>query len=198
MAGHLTVRGSRCMVAPMKTTLLLLATIMTTTLSLYAAESLYDIPLKDIDGKNATLNPYAGKVLLVVNVASKCGFTPQYTALEATYQKYQAQGLVVCGFPCNQFGGQEPGTDAEIKAFCTSKYSVTFPMFDKLEVNGANRHPLYVALAGQGSPFPGNIKWNFTKFLIGRDGKILNRFDSKVKPDSEEVTKAIEAALAAK
>jgi len=198
MAGHLTVRGSRCMVAPMKTTLLLLATIMTTTLSLYAAESLYDIPLKDIDGKNATLNPYAGKVLLVVNVASKCGFTPQYTALEATYQKYQAQGLVVCGFPCNQFGGQEPGTDAEIKEFCTSKYSVTFPMFDKLEVNGANRHPLYVALAGQGSPFPGNIKWNFTKFLIGRDGKILNRFDSKVKPDSEEVTKAIEAALAAK
>jgi len=198
MAGHLTVRGSRCMVAPMKTTLLLLATIMTTTLSLHAAESIYDIPLKDIDGKNATLNPYAGKVLLVVNVASKCGFTPQYTALEATYQKYQAQGLVVCGFPCNQFGGQEPGTDAEIKAFCTSKYSVTFPMFDKLEVNGANRHPLYVALAGQGSPFPGNIKWNFTKFLIGRDGKILNRFDSKVKPDSEEVTKAIEAALAAK
>jgi glutathione peroxidase len=186
------------MVSAMKTTLLLLATIMTTTLSLHAADSLYDIPLKDIDGKDATLKPYAGKVLLVVNVASHCGFTPQYTALEALHQKYATQGLVVCGFPCNQFGGQEPGTDAEIKQFCTSKYSVTFPMFDKLEVNGANRHPLYVALAGQDSPFPGNIKWNFTKFLIGRDGKILNRFDSKVKPDSAEVTKAIEAALAAK
>jgi glutathione peroxidase len=105
---------------------------------------------------------------------------------------------VVCGFPCNQFGGQEPGTDAEIKQFCTGKYDVTFPMFDKLVVNGANRHPLYVALAGAGSPFPGDIHWNFTKFLVGRDGKIIARFDSKVKPDSEEVTKAIEAALAAK
>ena len=171
---------------------------MTTALSIHAADSLYDIPLKDIDGKDATLKPYAGKVLLVVNVASKCGFTPQYTALEAVYKKYDPQGLVVAGFPCNQFGGQEPGSDAEIKQFCTSKYSVTFPMFDKLEVNGANRHPLYVALAGKDSPFPGNIGWNFTKFLIGRDGKILNRFDSKVKPDSDEVTKAIEAALAAK
>jgi glutathione peroxidase len=182
----------------MKTTLLLLATIMTSLFSTPAAGSLYDIPLKDIDGKDTSLKPYAGKVLLLVNVASKCGFTPQYTALEATFQKYQAQGLVVCGFPCNQFGAQEPGTDAEIKEFCMAKYNVTFPMFDKLEVNGANRHPLYVALAGADSPFPGNIHWNFTKFLIGRDGKILNRFDSKVKPDSEEVTKAIEAALAAK
>jgi len=186
------------MVAAMKTTLLLIATMMTTTLAIHAADSLYDIPLKDIDGKAATLKPYQGKVLLLVNVASKCGFTPQYTALEAVYKKYQDQGLVVCGFPCNQFGAQEPGTDAEIKQFCTSKYEVTFPMFDKLEVNGANRHPLYVALAGADSPFPGNIRWNFTKFLVGRDGKILNRFDSKVKPDSDEVTKAIEAALAAK
>jgi glutathione peroxidase len=193
----LTDRPTRCIVAAMKTTLLLLATIMT-TFSIHAAGSIYDIPLKDIDGKDATLKPYAGKVMLIVNVASKCGFTPQYTALEATYQKYSEQGLVVCGFPCNQFGAQEPGTDAEIKEFCTSKYSVTFPMFDKLEVNGDNRHPLYVALAGTDSPFPGNIKWNFTKFLIGRDGKILARFDSKVKPDSDEVTKAIEAALAGK
>ena len=186
------------MVAAMRSTLFMLATIMTTLFSAHAAGSLYDIPLKDIDGQDATLKPFAGKVLLVVNVASKCGFTPQYTALEATYQKYAAQGLVVCGFPCNQFGAQEPGTDAEIKQFCTSKYSVTFPMFDKLEVNGANRHPLYVALAGADSPFPGNIKWNFTKFLTGRDGKILARFDSKVKPDAAEVTKTIEAALAAK
>jgi glutathione peroxidase len=182
----------------MKILILLAVGLIFQVITAGAAGSIYDIPLKDIDGKDATLKPYAGKVLLIVNVASKCGFTPQYTALEALHQKYAAQGLVVCGFPCNQFGGQEPGTDAEIKEFCTSKYSVTFPMFDKLEVNGANRHPLYVALAGKDSPFPGNIKWNFTKFLIGRDGKILNRFDSKVKPDSAEVTKAIEAALAAK
>ena len=167
-------------------------------ISASAADSIYSTPLKDIDGKDTSLKPYQGKVMLVVNVASKCGFTPQYTALEAIYTKYQPQGLVICGFPCNQFGGQEPGTDAEIKEFCSSKFSVTFPMFDKLEVNGANRHPLYVLLAGATSPFPGDIKWNFTKFLVGRDGKILNRFDSSVTPDSAQVTQAIEAALAAK
>jgi glutathione peroxidase len=182
----------------MNNTLLALAAMLMTAVSLRAADSLYDLPLKDIDGKDVTLKPYAGKVLLLVNVASHCGFTPQYAALESVYQKDSPQGLVVCGFPCNQFGGQEPGTDAEIKQFCTGKYDVTFPMFDKLEVNGANRHPLYVALAGSTSPFPGDIRWNFTKFLIDRDGKIVARFDSKVKPDSEEVTKAIEAALAAK
>ena len=182
----------------MKTLILLVAVLIFQVISASAADSIYDIPLKDIDGKDTSLKPYAGKVVLIVNVASKCGFTPQYTALEAIYQKYKDQGLVVCGFPCNQFGGQEPGTDAEIKQFCTSKYDVTFPMFDKLEVNGANRHPLYVTLAGADSPFPGNIKWNFTKFLIGRDGKILKRFDSSVKPDSPEVRGAIEVALAAK
>ena len=181
----------------MKTIALLFAFSLMTNLAVRAG-SLYDIPVKDIDGKPTTLSAYKGKVLLIVNVASHCGFTPQYAGLEAIYQKYEAQGLVVCGFPCNQFLSQEPGTDAEIKQFCTSKYNVTFPMFSKLEVNGANRHPLYVALAGADSPFPGNIKWNFTKFLIGRDGKILNRFDSKVKPDSPEVTQAIAAALAAK
>jgi glutathione peroxidase len=186
------------MVAGMKTILPLIVAFMTAAFSLHAAESLYDIPLKDIDGKDTTLKTYQGKVLLIVNVASKCGFTKQYTGLEAIYKKYEAQGLVVCGFPCNQFGGQEPGTEADIKAFCTSKYSVTFPMFSKLEVNGAKRHPLYVALAGKESPFPGDIKWNFNKFLVGKDGKIIGRFDSKVKPDAEELTKAIEAALAAK
>jgi glutathione peroxidase len=186
------------MVAAMKILIPLLAVILLQTVSLRAAGSLYDVPLKDIDGKDASLKAYQGKVLLVVNVASKCGFTPQYKGLEALYQKYSAPGLVVCGFPCNQFGGQEPGTDAEIEQFCTSKYQVTFPMFDKLEVNGQNRHPLYELLAGKDSPFPGNIRWNFTKFLVGRDGKILARFDSKVKPDAEELTKAIEAALAAK
>ena len=176
----------------------MIGTIAFISAAAHAADSVYDIPLKDIDGKDTSLKAYKGQVMLVVNVASKCGFTPQYTALEAIYTKYSAQGLVVCGFPCNQFHAQEPGTDADIKEFCTSKFNVTFPMFDKLEVNGDNRHPLYVWLAGKDSPFPGDIRWNFTKFLIGRDGKIAARFDSKVTPDSEEVTKAIEAALAAK
>ncbi len=125
-------------------------------------------------------------------------YTPQYKGLEATYQKYKAQGLVVTGFPCNQFGAQESGTNEEIKQFCSSKYNVTFPMFDKIEVNGASRHPLYQILAGKESPFPGDIKWNFNKFLIGKDGKIVKRFDSKAAPESKEVTDAIEAALAAK
>jgi glutathione peroxidase len=171
---------------------------MMTLLSVHAADSIYDIPLKDIDGKAASLKPYSGQVILIVNVASKCGYTPQYEGLEALYKKYNSQGLVVAGFPCNQFLGQEPGTSAEIKSFCTDKYGVTFPLFEKLEVNGANRHPLYAALAGTNSPFPGNIKWNFTKFLVGRDGKILHRFGSGDKPESAEVIKAIEAALAAK
>ena len=181
----------------MKTLAMLAVLALLQTVAARAGD-LYDIKLKDIDGKDATLAPYKGKVLLIVNVASHCGFTPQYKALEAVYQKYKDQGLVVLGFPCNQFGGQEPGTDAEIKEFCTSKYSVTFPMFDKIEVNGKNRHPLYVELAGAGSPFPGNIKWNFTKFLIGRDGTILQRYPSGTRPDSTEMTQAIEKALAAK
>jgi glutathione peroxidase len=178
--------------------LFLCAAVLFSGLILHAADSIYDLPLKDIDGKDTSLKAYQGKVLLIVNVASKCGFTPQYAGLESLYKKYGWQGLVVCGFPCNQFGGQEPGTAADIKQFCSAKYDVTFPMFDKLEVNGEHRHPLYIALAGKESPFPGNIRWNFTKFLVGKDGKILARFDSKVKPDSEEMTKAIESALAAK
>jgi glutathione peroxidase len=182
----------------MKALILMVAMVFLQILAAEAAESIYNIPLKDIDGNATSLKPYQGRVMLIVNVASKCGFTPQYTALEAIYKKYKDQGLVVLGFPCNQFAHQEPGTDLEIKQFCTSKYDVTFPMFDKIEVNGPNRNPLYVLLAGKDSPFPGDIGWNFTKFLIGRDGKILNRFNSPVKPDSAEVTKAIEAALAAK
>ena len=164
----------------------------------HAADSIYTISLKDIDGKSTTLKAYESKVLLIVNVASKCGYTPQYAGLETLYQKYQDKGFAVLGFPCNQFGGQEPGTNEQIKQFCSSKYQVTFPLFDKLDVNGPNRHPLYVALAGKGSAFPGDIKWNFNKFLIGRDGKILKRFDSGTKPDSPELTQAIESALAAK
>jgi len=162
------------------------------------ADSIYDLKLKDIDGKDVALADYKGKAVLIVNVASKCGYTKQYAALETTYQKYKDQGLVVLGFPCNQFGGQEPGTNEEIKEFCSTQFNVTFPLFDKLDVNGKNRAPLYTLLAGKDSPFPGDIKWNFNKFLIGKDGKILQRFDSKVTPDSTEMTSAIESALAAK
>jgi len=163
-----------------------------------SAASLQDIPIKDIDGKDTSLKAYQGKVLLIVNVASKCGLTPQYKALEAIYDKYKEKGFTVLAFPCNQFNGQEPGTTEEIKQFCSAKYSVTFPLFDKIEVNGPKRHPLYVALAGEHSPFPGDIKWNFGKFLISRDGKILNRFEPRTVPDAPEVVAAIETALAAK
>jgi glutathione peroxidase len=174
------------------------ALLVLQAVSVQAAGSVYDIPLKDIDGKAASLKPYEKKVMLIVNVASKCGYTPQYAGLEALYQKYTSQGLVVLGFPCNQFGGQEPGTDAEIKQFCSSTYQVTFPLFDKINVNGKDRNALYETLAGKDSPFPGNIGWNFTKFLVGRDGKIIGRFESKITPDSAELTKAIETALASK
>src|SRR5438552_17319067 len=160
------------------------------------AQSIDKIALKDIDYKETSIGAYQGKVRLVVNVASKCGFTPQYTALEAVYEKYKNKGFVVLGFPCNQFGAQEPGTTEEIKKFCSTKYNVTFPLFDKLEVNGANRHALYVALAGKESPYPGDIKWNFGKFLIGRDGKIVKRFEPKTTPDDPAVIAAVEAALA--
>lgn len=162
------------------------------------AEPIQKIPLKDIDGKETSLAAYQGKVLLIVNVASKCGLTPQYSALEALQEKYKDKGFSVLGFPCNQFAGQEPGSNEEIKQFCSSKYNVSFPLFDKLEVNGPNRHPLYVALAGKDSPYPGDIKWNFGKFLIGRDGKILKRFEPQTKPDAPEVIQAIESALAEK
>ena len=163
-----------------------------------AAEPIHALAVKDINGKETALKDYKGQVLLIVNVASQCGYTPQYKGLEAIYEKYKGQGLTILGFPCNQFGGQEPGTNEEIKQFCSSKYNVTFPLFDKIDVNGPNRAPLYQALAGPASPFPGDIKWNFNKFLVGRDGKIIKRFDSKATPESPEVTKAIEAALAAK
>ena len=159
---------------------------------------IYDIKLKDIDGKDTSLAAYKGKVLLIVNVASKCGFTKQYSGLQALQKKYTLNDFTVLGFPCNQFGSQEPGTNKEIKEFCSSKYNVTFPLFDKIDVNGDKRHPLYELLTGKDSPFPGDIKWNFNKFLIGKDGKILQRFDSQVTPESEGLTKAIEAALAAK
>jgi glutathione peroxidase len=163
-----------------------------------ASSDLYTIPLKNIDGESATLAPYKGKVMLIVNVASKCGFTPQYKELEAIYRDHRDAGLVVLGFPCNQFGHQEPGTNAEIKEFCSLNFDVNFPLFDKIDVNGEHRHALYTFLAGANSPFPGDIQWNFTKFLVGRDGRILARFSSKVKPDAPELLAAVQNALAAK
>jgi len=182
----------------MKSVVLLAALMLAPVVSGQPAPMLYDIPLKDIDGKAASLKAYAGKVLLVVNVASKCGFTPQYKGLQALHEKYGAQGFTVLGFPCNQFLSQEPGTNEEIKQFCSSKYNVSFPLFDKLEVKGKNQHPLYAALTGKDSPFPGDIKWNFGKFLIGRDGRIIARFGSTDAPDDKKVMAAIEAAVAAK
>jgi glutathione peroxidase len=179
--------------------LALLATLLVSQFAFAeSATSLYEIPLKDIDGKNTSLKNYQGKVLLVVNVASKCGLTPQYKALEATHKKYQDRGLAVLGFPCNDFGAQEPGSNQEIKTFCSTEYDVSFPLFDKLHVKGPDQHPLYERLTGKNSPYPGDVRWNFGKFLISRDGKILKRFEPKVTPDSPEVIEAIEAALSAK
>jgi glutathione peroxidase len=174
------------------TTLSALALAATTT---FAAESLYDIPLKDIKGKDTTLKPYEGKVMLIVNVASKCGNTKQYTELQQLHETFKKNGLAVLAFPCNDFGGQEPGTNEDIQEFCSSKYSVTFPLFDKVVVKGENKHPLYMALSGPDSPFPGDVKWNFGKFLVGKDGKILARFEPKTKPDAPEVLEAIKTAL---
>jgi glutathione peroxidase len=195
--GQLTGGPLACKLAAMKTPMLLLALLLVQVVAASAAESLYDISLKDIDGKPTSLKAYKGQVLLIVNVASKCGYTPQYAGLEKLQQDFKDKGFTVLGFPCNQFGGQEPGTSEQIKQFCSSKYQVTFPLFEKLEVNGPDRHPLYSALAGKSSPFPGNIKWNFSKFVVGRDGTILKRFDSATKPGSPELVQAVETALAA-
>ncbi len=186
------------MIKPFRSLLIAGCTLLMAS-SLFADDAkIYTIPLKDIEGKDTTLKTYAGKPLLIVNVASNCGFTKQYTGLEAVWRKYQAQGLVVLGFPCNDFGAQEPGTTEEIKKFCSAKYDVTFPLFDKVHVKGDAQSPLYAVLTGPESPAPGPVKWNFGKFLIGRDGKIIARYDSNVAPESPELVKAIEAALAAK
>jgi glutathione peroxidase len=160
-----------------------------------AAADLQSIPVKDIDGKDTSLKAYSGKVLLVVNVASKCGYTRQYEGLEALYRKYKDRGLVVLGFPSNDFGGQEPGTEAEIKTFCSSKFDVTFPLFSKIHVKGDGQHPLYAALTGSESPMPGQVKWNFGKFLVGKDGKMIARYDSKTEPDDAKLAETIEQAL---
>jgi glutathione peroxidase len=178
--------------------LLLALTLFATAVMADAPKSVLDIPLKDIEGKETSLKTYAGKVLLLVNVASECGNTPQYSGLQALYEQYKDKGLVVIGLPCNDFGGQEPGSNEEIKKFCTANYKVTFPMFDKLHAKGAEQHELYKALTGPGGAFPGDVTWNFGKFLIGRDGKPAKRFEPDADPTSPEVVKAIEEALAAK
>jgi glutathione peroxidase len=164
--------------------------LFTLTAMIHAAD-LTAIPLKDIDGKDTSLKAYSGKVMLVVNVASECGYTGQYEGLEALYRKFKDRGFVVLGFPSNDFGGQEPGSEAEIKAFCTSRYSVTFPMFAKLHAKGPDQHPLYAALTEGGAP----VKWNFSKFLVGKDGKVIARYDSGTEPDDDKLIAAIEGAL---
>lgn len=155
----------------------------------------YDFEVDDIDGRPVKLSKFNGKVLLVVNVASKCGLTPQYKGLQALYDKYRSRGLVVLGFPANEFAGQEPGTDAEVKAFCTGQYGVTFPMFSKLVVKGESTHALYRWLIAQTAD-KSDIDWNFHKFLVGRNGKVAGRFKARTKPDDAKLVAEIEAALA--
>ena len=152
----------------------------------FAASSIYEFTLNSIDGQPAPLAAYKGKVLLLVNVASKCGFTPQYKELEAVYEKYKDQGLLVVGFPANNFMAQEPGTNEEIKTFCSRTYNVTFPLYSKISVKGDDKAPLYQFLTDKtANPTTGgDIKWKFTKFLVGRDGKVLARFEPAVKPDA--------------
>jgi glutathione peroxidase len=164
--------------------------------SLFAASSIYEFTLPSIDGKPLPLANFKGKVVLVVNVASRCGFTPQYSALESTYEKYKDRGFVILGFPANNFGSQEPGTNQEIKTFCQTKYSVTFPMYAKVSVKGDDQTPLYAYLTTKANPsLAGDIKWNFTKFLVDRNGIVVQRFEPDVTPDSPEVIAAIEKAL---
>jgi len=167
--------------------------------TLVAAEkTVHDFTLNSIDGQPAPLAAYKGKVVLLVNVASKCGYTPQYSALESTYEKYKDRGFVIVGIPANNFGAQEPGSNQEIKTFCSSKYHVTFPMMAKVSVKGDDITPLYQFLTDKSSnpQSGGEIKWNFTKFLIGPDGRVITRFEPEITPDSPQVTSAIEEALA--
>ena len=173
----------------MKTTLTLLAML---TSSSFAASSVHEFNLPSIDGAPAPLSAYKGKVVLIVNVASQCGYTPQYAGLEKLYEKYKDKGFAILGFPANNFGAQEPGTNAEIKTFCSRNYNVTFPMYSKISVKGADKAPLYKYLTDSAG---GEIKWNFTKFLVDGNGKVISRFESAVEPDSPELAGAVEKAL---
>jgi glutathione peroxidase len=167
--------------------------------SVFAASNIYDFTLPSIDGKPMPLADFKGKVVLVVNVASRCGYTPQYSALEALYEKYKDQGFVIVGFPANNFGGQEPGSNEEIKTFCSRKYNVTFPLYSKVSVKGDDQTPIYQYLTKQTGPsIAGEIKWNFTKFLVDRNGQVVQRFESAVTPDSKEVVSAVENQLSQK
>lgn len=171
--------------------------LLLTTMLSASPKSVYDFTLNSIDGKAAPLSEYKGKALLLVNVASKCGFTPQYSALESLYEKYKDRGLVIVGVPANNFGAQEPGTNEEIKSFCTRTYHVSFPMMSKVSVKGNDTAPLYQFLTDPATDpnHSGEIKWNFTKFLINRDGEIAARFEPNVTPDSPEVIAAVEKVL---
>jgi glutathione peroxidase len=161
------------------------------------ADSIYDFSMKTIEGAPKSLSDYRGQVLLIVNVASQCGLTPQYRGLEELYEAYGAKGLAVLGFPANEFGAQEPGTNDEIKQFCSTRYAVKFDLFAKVKVKGPGIDPLFEHLTGERTNpgFSGEIKWNFNKFLLGKDGKVLARFEPKVEPTSPEVRQAIEKAL---
>lgn len=156
----------------------------------------HELTLHALDGEDLPLAPFKGQVVLVVNVASKCGLTPQYASLESLHQLYKAKGFSVLGLPCNQFAGQEPGSEREIQEFCSLNYGVSFPLSSKLEVNGPQRHSLYRLLAGEGAEFPGDISWNFEKFLVGKDGRVLARFAPRTAPDDPALVQAIEKALA--
>ena len=156
----------------------------------------HELTLHALDGEDLPLAPFKGLVVLVVNVASKCGLTPQYASLESLHQMYKAKGFSVLGLPCNQFAGQEPGSEREIQEFCSLNYGVSFPLSSKLEVNGPQRHSLYRLLAGEGAEYPGDISWNFEKFLVGKDGRVLARFAPRTAPDDPALVQAIEKALA--
>ena len=156
----------------------------------------HELTLDALDGKPLPLETFKGKVVLGVNVASKCGLTPQYAALENLYQQFKGKGFSVLGVPCNQFAGQEPGSEQDIQEFCSLNYGVTFPLSSKLEVNGPDRHQLYRLLAGEGAEFEGEITWNFEKFLVGKDGRVLARFSPRTAPDDATVIHAIEKSLA--
>jgi glutathione peroxidase len=162
------------------------------TSSAFAASTVHEFSLPSIDGAAAPLSAYKGKVALIVNVASQCGYTPQYAGLEKLYEKYKDKGFVVLGFPANNFGAQEPGTNAEIKTFCSRNYNVTFPMYSKISVKGADKAPLYKFLTESSG---GEVQWNFTKFLVDANGKVISRFESGVEPDSSELVGAVEKAL---
>ncbi|HTZ49964.1 MAG TPA: glutathione peroxidase [Verrucomicrobiae bacterium] len=180
----------------MKKFLVLVALLGVTAMA--ADKSVYDFTLNSIEGQPTPLSNFKGKVVLLVNVASRCGYTPQYAGLESLYEKYRNRGFVIVGIPANNFGGQEPGTNQEIKTFCTAKYHVSFPMMAKVSVKGSDITPLYAFLTDKSAnpSTGGEIGWNFTKFLIGPDGKVIARFDSKVEPESSELTSAIEKAMA--